>query len=175
MADQIENNEIEDIPPEESPSGVTNKKRLIKAIIILAVVLVLIPAVYFPAMYMVDYLKNKQGVEELKETVQKDPKAFGQIYMIKDLTVNTAGSRGRRFAVVEISLEIAGSKTFEEVKNREPEIRDALINYLRNYSDIEMSSLTFQKESKKDLVQLINERLYTGVIDSVYYNKLLIQ
>jgi flagellar FliL protein len=100
---------------------------------------------------------------------------MGIIYEIRDVTVNTYASQGRRFVVVEMALETHESAVIDELKNREPQIRDLLIKYLRSYTAEQILDLNFQEYSREKLMDLINQRLSSGKVDSLYYTMLVVQ
>ncbi|MDP8237476.1 MAG: flagellar basal body-associated FliL family protein [Candidatus Hatepunaea meridiana] len=100
---------------------------------------------------------------------------MGIVYVFKDLTVNTLGSNGRRFVIVEYVIESRSKKTIDEVKSREPRLRDVFIKYLRRHTANQLLDLEFQEKSKSELIELVNTQLSTGNVDSLYYTKLIIQ
>ena len=118
---------------------------------------------------------TKASKDKKKKTPVKKVGEVGEIFRISEITVNTYASRGRRFVVVDYAVESADKAVIDEIKRREPQIRDMLINYLRKYSADEMLELGFQEKSRHELMKLINSRLNTGQIDSLYYMALVIQ
>jgi flagellar basal body-associated protein FliL len=118
----------------------------------------------------------KKELTTAPKPVKKKPKAQpGIIYPIADLTVNTYGSLGRRFLVAEYALETSDKEVIDELKNREPQIRDMLIKYLRNFSAEDILNMNFQENSRKELIKLINSCLTSGTLDSLYYTTLVVQ
>ncbi len=143
----------------------------------------LIPTLSFGAYYLTktyllpryqEFKAEKESVEESSRNV-KNKKQMGMIYTIKDLTVNTFASRGLRFILMEFAVETHEEQVIEEIKMREPQIRDLTISYLRKYSSEQILDLSFQETSRTDLIELINRRLNTGKIDSLYYLTLVLQ
>jgi flagellar basal body-associated protein FliL len=118
----------------------------------------------------------KKELTTATKPVKKKPKAQpGIIYTISDLTVNTYGSLGRRFLVAEYALETSDKEVVDELKNREPQVRDMLIKYLRNFSAEDILNMNFQEDSRKELIKLINSCLTSGTLDSLYYTTLVVQ
>lgn len=113
--------------------------------------------------------------QEKKEESKNEKKLMGPVYVIKDITVNTLGSTGRRFMMAEFALESKNSEVIKEVETREPQFRDMIIKYLRQFNEDEILDLNFQESSRIDLTNLVNERLVAGKIDSLYYVTLVIQ
>jgi flagellar basal body-associated protein FliL len=100
---------------------------------------------------------------------------IGFVHVIKDLTVNTRESKGRRFVVAEYAIEAKEKSVINEVKSREPQLRDEFIKYLRNRTVDQILDAGFQEDSKSDLMTIVNKRLNSGKIDSLYYTKLIVQ
>jgi flagellar basal body-associated protein FliL len=117
-------------------------------------------------------IKKAQQKKEM-EIVEK--KIMGPVFVIKDITVNTLGSTGRRFIMAEFALETKNPEVMKEVEVREPQFRDMIIKYMRQYNEDEILDINFQESSRTDLTNLVNERLTKGKIDSLYYVTLVVQ
>ncbi|MBN4081305.1 flagellar basal body-associated FliL family protein [Caldithrix abyssi] len=118
--------------------------------------------------------KVAKQLEESEAEKNKMPE-MGFVYYFTDFTVNPLGSNGRRFVVVEYAVESKDKKVIDEIKKREPQLRDEFITYLKQHTVDHILSMSFQEKSKSELIQTINNHLNTGVIDSLYYTKLIIQ
>jgi flagellar basal body-associated protein FliL len=77
--------------------------------------------------------------------------------------------------VAELAIESSKESIIKEIENREPQIRDVLIAYFRSHTAQEISDISFQEKSRSEIIQIVNDRLNSGVIDSVYYVKLILQ
>jgi len=124
--------------------------------------------------YKIEKELLKKNNEE-KKLKKKPNREMGQIFEIKDLTVNTFGSGGRRFVVAEFAVETHSKETYKELGVRAPQIRDMIISYLRHYTADQILSLSFQENSRSELTKNINALLHSGPIDSLYYSTLVIQ
>ncbi|RKY62144.1 MAG: hypothetical protein DRP96_01005 [Candidatus Neomarinimicrobiota bacterium] len=124
--------------------------------------------------YKIEKELLKKNNEE-KKLKKKPNREMGQIFEIKDLTVNTFGSGGRRFVVAEFAVETHSKETYNELGVRAPQIRDMIISYLRHYTADQILSLSFQENSRSELTKNINALLHSGPIDSLYYSTLVIQ
>ena len=63
------------------------------------------------------------------------------LYRIENLIVNPAGSNGQRFLMASVVLEFQDAKLEEEARNREVELRDAVISTLESQSLEALSQL----------------------------------
>jgi len=122
-----------------------------------------------------DSSRNKS--QNKKEKTQDDvsTEKIGKIYEIDNLTVNTHGSGGLRFAVFKIALETQSSNVISELEQKDPILRDWLIDYYRKKSVGQLLDPQFQDSSKTVIKNSLNNRLSKGRVDSVYYLKLVIQ
>ena len=113
---------------------------------------------------------KKEGKKEKKKY-----RGMGEIIKVADITVNTNKSDGLRFVLVELAIEVHDKKVSQEIKDREPQIRDMFINYFRSKTALEIARLDFQEKSKQELMQKLNNLLTEGKVDSIYYTKLILQ
>ncbi len=111
--------------------------------------------------------KKGKGIQEKEE--------IGFIHNITGIVVNAKDSQGRRFIVAEYAVETSEKQVVEELKNRDPQIRNEIITFLRGHTIEQVLANPFQEISKTYLKNAINSRLNSGEIDSVYYTQLIIQ
>jgi len=120
------------------------------------------------------YQINKQIKEKILAGENKIPE-MGLVYVIDDLTINILGSSGYRIIAAELTLESKEKDVIKEIEAREPQLRDMFIEYFRSRKADEISNISFQEESRSELIKIVNEHLNSGVIDSLYYVRLILQ
>jgi len=120
-------------------------------------------------------LKRQVAKIESEKSKENGIKEVGLIYNLKDLTVNTMGSTGYRFVIVEVAIETNSKKIIQELEKREPQLRDVFIKYFRSQTAVDISAPSFQEESRKNLMLIVNNRLSNGKVDSLYFVKLILQ
>jgi len=173
---------------EKKPKAARKARKHLGIALRLTIIITLVTAVVTAAFVLTQYIllpvyhnfkTRKEIKQEIKpaenKKVKKKNKEIGQVYEIKDLTVNTFGSDGRRYVVIEIALETINSAVIEELKSRDPQIRDLLIKYLRACSAEQILDINFQEYSRIEITRLINQRLFSGQIDSLYFTMLVVQ
>lgn len=185
MADKKENEEGKSRKEEVKKSDNKNKENSksnsskLKWILSTLVFVVIIVGAFSLTKYVLLPISRKyQMKRQIKEKAQAEDKkipGMGLVYLIDDLAVNTLGSNGYRIVVAELILESKEKAVIEEIEKREPQFRDVFIKYFRSHTDKEISNLSFQEKSRSDLIKIANERLNSGVIDSLYYVKLILQ
>jgi len=151
---------------------------LAKAIILVIIMIIVAGNAFFIAKKVLfpkyQEYKIAQPVESVEETESKIPE-MGQIMTIGNLTVNTLDPGGRRYVIAEVALEVSDQELIDELVQREPQIRDEFIRYLRRQSTQNIIDPGFQERSRQDLTKMLNEHLNSGPVDSLYYVKLLLQ
>lgn len=163
-----------------------NTAKLVRVVVAISLVVLLITGAFILTRYVLlptyqNYKIRKELNKQIapkNETPSKPKKKkteMGIVYEIKDVTVNTFGSDGRRFAVLEIALETHEPNVINELKSRDPQIRDLLIKYLRTRTAEQMLDIDFQESSRRELTEQINQRLSTGKVDSLYFTMLVVQ
>lgn len=185
MADKKENEEEikekEIVKNDEKSDGTVRKKNPIKLKLISPVivfVIILLGAFGLTKYALLPLSRKYQINKQIKEKVlaeeDKIPE-MGLVYVIDDLTVNTLSSSGYRIVVAELTLESKEKDVIKEIEAREPQFRDMFIEYFRSHTANEISNVSFQEESRSELIKIVNEHLNSGVIDSLYYVKLILQ
>lgn len=158
---------------QESEETTDNKKKGGKLKLILIPVIILIQAV---AAYYIVFnilLKHPNHVEEPKR--KKENLEVGIFYEINDIVVNTSGSGGRRYFVIEIGLETRKQEVVDEATSKEIWIRDAILTLLTNKTTAELMDASARKMLKREVLGLINKKLVEGQFNNIYFKKYIIQ
>ncbi len=118
--------------------------------------------------------KENRKKEQVEEASAKQ-KEMGKIYEMEEIRVNTYKSGGRRFALIQLSLETHNDDVLEELEKRNPQIRNLLIKYFRAKTVADLTHPSFTDSSASVLVDEINSLLNQGKISNLFYQDLLIQ
>jgi flagellar FliL protein len=101
--------------------------------------------------------------------------AAGDIYLIKEIIVNPAGTGGTRFLSASIGFELESDKVGELFSEREAIVRDALITILSSQSIPELSDFK-RRERLRKLIQLrVQKLLHSDEIAAVYFTEFVLQ
>lgn len=152
-----------------------------KMLLIVAVVLTQLVAAYF----LVGFFFNQGGAASQAQvaagkSVSRGKKAggdsnFDNVFIVKDLIVNPAGTNGLRFLLTTIGLEVTSKETEQECEKRNVEIHDAIINILTSKTLPELDDVNSRKTLKEEIRKEINSDLTTGEVINVYFSKFIIQ
>ena len=166
-------------PPktDASPEDKGKKKKLI--IIIGAVVLVLLIGVGAGA-----YLFLKKAPPEKKET---DPGQhvpvpelnhaadIGPMVDIAEFIVNIISADGNHYVKTALTLELTTPAAKEEINQRMPQIRDAILLLIGNKTIEELQDLEGKKELKAEIMSKINGFVQSGKIKSIFFTEFVVQ
>jgi flagellar FliL protein len=165
---------------EASPPPKVSKKKKFLLIILGAVALVLV-VVVGGVIYLVihkpaanqPYLPQGEAGQGMDENDQKPP-----IYEKLDtFTVNLADQQS--YLQVEMDLKVADSETQEKIKERMPDVRDALLRLLSSKSAEELSTPegkeALAKEVQKAINRIIGARRASEGVKGVLFTAFIIQ
>ncbi len=155
----------------EETSDVKEKSMGLKAklIIIPAILIIQAVAAYFLVFNILIANPEKKQPEKKKET------QVGQFFEITDFVINPAGSRGRRFLVLELNLETHDAKLMEEAESKRVWLRDAILLHLVKKTSDELLDFTKRDCLKVEILEVINSKLSKGTFDELYFNKYIMQ
>lgn len=158
---------------QESEETTDNQKKggKLKFILIPIIILVQVVAAYYIVFNIL--LKHPNHVEEPKR--KKENLEVGLFYEINDIVVNTSGSGGRRYIVIEVGLETAEQKVVDEATSKEIWIRDAILTLLISKTSEELMDISARKMLKKEIMGIINRKLAEGQFKNIYFKKYIIQ
>ncbi len=152
-----------------------------KLLMIVAVVLTQLVAAYF----LVGFFFNQGGSDpQAKAAPASDVKTgkgsssdsnFDNVFIVKDLIVNPAGTNGLRFLLTTIGLEVSSKATEQECEKRNVQIHDAIINILTSKTLPELDDVNARESLKVEIKKAINQDLTTGEVLNVYFSKFIIQ
>ncbi|MBI4666563.1 MAG: flagellar basal body-associated FliL family protein [Nitrospinae bacterium] len=158
---------------EAAPEG-KSKKGLF---IIIAVVLVLLLAGGGGAAYF--FLAGKKAEEggegkEGKGEAGKEQGSIGEVVELPPFIVNLAGEESRYLKVVLV-IQVSSVAVKDEVTNRAPQIKDAIITVLSSKEPSEILTVEGKYELKLELVKRINQTLTTGVAKELFFVEFVVQ
>ena len=173
MNEQVEREEQE--PQEEQPKG---RKKLLPLLLPPLIIIEALVSHYI----ITNFLVPPPQAEVVKAKPKKKPPKKEErssdvgMYVIKDLIVNPAGTRGTRFFLVSLGLEYSPSGAEDKLKEQEPRIRDRLITILAEKTLAQLSDITYREKLRKEINQAVQEVLGEDAeVLHVYFVKYVLQ
>jgi flagellar FliL protein len=112
---------------------------------------------------------------EAEETPEEEVITIGPIYKMETLIVNLADQGGKRYLRITMELELSAPEVMEEINNRMPQLRDAILMVLpsKQYSDI--GSTEGKIALRDELIAKINGILKKGTVTNIYFTEFVVQ
>jgi flagellar FliL protein len=101
--------------------------------------------------------------------------APGAIAELDPFIVNLADSPEIRYLKVSIKLEVDGSETVEEIKNRTPQIRDSVLVLLTSKDSASIRTPQGKSQLRDEVTQRVNGILPRRAVKSAYFTDFVIQ
>ena len=160
-----------------SPEDKGKKKKLL--IIIGAVVLVLLigggAGAYF-------FLKKPHPEKKEIDPGQHVPVPelnhaadIGPMVDIAEFIVNIISADGNHYVKTALTLELTNPAAKEEINQRMPQIRDAILLLIGNKTIEELQDLEGKKELKAEIMSKINGFTQSGKVKSIFFTEFVVQ
>jgi flagellar FliL protein len=151
------------------------KKSPVKMIVILLVILGLLGGGGYFA-YM-KYIQPGQSPEAVGagETVEEELTNLGIMFSLDPFIVNLAGSQGKRFLKVTVSLELSAPEVHAEVKENIQKIMDSILVLLSSKNFEDVYSVQGKFKLKDEITARVNRFLVLGHIKEAYFTEFIIQ
>ena len=119
--------------------------------------------------------KSANG-EEAKEaaSLEKDVN-LGMMFPLDPFVVNLAGSEGKRFLKVTISLELSTPEVHLELKENIQKITDSILVLLSSKAFEDVYSVQGKFKLKDEITTRVNRFLVVGHVKDAYFTEFIIQ
>jgi flagellar FliL protein len=97
------------------------------------------------------------------------------IYVVKDIIVNPAGTNGTRFLLTTVGFEVSTTEARKELEAKDVQLRDALNTILTSKDLISLARVDQRETLRKEIAQKVGAMLQSGTLANVYFSKFIIQ
>lgn len=115
----------------------------------------------------------KDDESEKPEETGNDIKEYN--FKIDHFVVNPYSSNGRRFMTMDIAFVTNKKEVEKELKMKEPQIRDEIINLMSRKTIAELTNVVSKKKIKNEIIKILDRILTKGKIKEVYFTKYVLQ
>jgi flagellar protein FliL len=115
-------------------------------------------------------VKGEEGAIQEEESVN-----LGVMFPLDPLIVNLAGSEGKRFLKVTISLELSTPEVHAELKENIQKVTDSILVLLSSKSFEDVYSVRGKFKLKDEVVTRVNRFLVVGHVKDAYFTEFIIQ
>jgi flagellar protein FliL len=99
----------------------------------------------------------------------------GPMIDIEPFIVNILDPNGTRYLKAAITLEVQNDKKGEAVKQRMPQVRDAILLLMGNKTFNELSDLQGKLQLRSELLDRLNEILGKNSVRKIYFTDFVVQ
>lgn len=116
--------------------------------------------------------KGKEGNSSQKT---KADSGLGPTIKLDNFVVNIADGERTRYLKAGITLEAMDKQTKKEIKERKPQIRDAILFLSSNKNFRELRDLQGKKQLQADIQHKINSILQEGKVRRIFFTEFVVQ
>lgn len=158
---------------EAAPAG---KPPIVKIILIVVGLAVLGGGGYF----VYENFIKEQPAEEAPDAAvegegEEEPVDLGVMFPMDPFIVNLAGSGGKRFLKVTISLELSAPEVHVEIKENIQKITDSILVLLSSKTFEDVYSVQGKFKLKDEVTTRVNRFLVLGHVKDAYFTEFIIQ
>uniref|UniRef100_A0A832LVU2 Flagellar protein FliL n=1 Tax=Caldimicrobium thiodismutans TaxID=1653476 RepID=A0A832LVU2_9BACT len=158
----------EEIKEEKGKGG--GKKKLFILIVLAFLVITIAGA----GVFLFLGKKGEEGVE--KEKSKKAKKSEATVFIDFDpIIVNLLDPTGRRYLQVRLSLEVVDKKAEEEIKKKEPKIKDSILGILSGKTVDEVIVPDAKERIKGEILKKIKEDIGEDLVLNVYITQFIVE
>ena len=118
--------------------------------------------------------KPAEGEEAKEEEVEEDLNV-GVMFALDPFVVNLAGSEGKRFLKVTISLELSTPEVHVEIKENIHKVTDSILVLLSSKAFEDVYSIQGKFKLKDEITTRVNRFLVVGHVKDAYFTEFIIQ
>lgn len=114
-------------------------------------------------------LSGERGGDSFGET------GTGNMVELDSFIVNILDEKGSRYLKAAITLDVDNEDTVQEITDRMPQIKDAILLLVGNKAYTDLADLQGKLQLRVELISRLNEILKTGRVRKVYFTDFVVQ
>ena len=139
------------------------------------VALLLVAGTILATVFLTSYLlSGTTPLEILRETASPSVIPPPQ-HDLGQFTVNLSGTGRSSFMRTNIVVEVNDRRVLSEVRDREIQLRDRVINIIRNYGPAQLADASGYVALREELLNAMDREMLRGRITRVYFTEFVIQ
>jgi len=146
-----------------------------KLIIIIVVTLVVLVGIGAGAFLLMGGVKEKVSLDQQQTEPGKQGKSVGPMVNIDTFIVNILDDEQSRFLKAAITIEADNDRVVQEINERMPQIKDAILLLIGNKTFSELNDLQGKLQLRAELINRINSILLKGKIKRIYFTDFVVQ
>ena len=170
--------EEKEAPVEEASEEVeeTKKGSLKKLIVIGGIVLILGGGGFAGwKFFLAEKFGFGQSEDQQSEEVVEESTVPGLIHKMEPFIVNLLDQGGKRYLKAQFSIEVESEEIKQELHNRTPQLRDAILLLLASKSFLQIGVPEGKIQLRTELIERINSVLKTSAVRTLYFTEFVVQ
>ncbi len=163
---------VEDILEEK---GSQSKKLMLIIIIISVVFMGIMGAGFYVLWNKVAPPDPEVQLDQDQTDKDKEDNKIRPVHSMSTFVVNLADRGGSRFLRTTLDLELTDEATVEEVKQRLPQIRNAVLMILPSKTSKEIKTTEGKTTMRDEIMEQLNSFLKSGSVTNIYFTEFVIQ
>jgi len=124
---------------------------------------------------VIAYLIVANYYSEVYKFINMITREDGLYYSIENLIINPADSRGERYLIASITIEMDNSQALTQIETQNAEVVDKINTLLSQRTVSQLNSISDRVEIKKEISMVINELLNQKSVRNLYFTKFVMQ
>ncbi len=117
----------------------------------------------------------ENSAAKAEDESQKAESVTQNIFLIKDIIINPAGTNGTRFLLTTVGIEVSTPEAQQELEKKEVQVRDLLNSILTSKGLNELVSIEQRELLRVEISKQVGGLLKSGKLRNVYFSKFIIQ
>ncbi len=163
---------VEDILEEK---GSQSKKLMLIIIIISVVFMGIMGAGFYVLWNKVVPPDTEVQLDPEQSEEDKEDNTIRPVHSLTTFVVNLADRGGSRFLRTTLDLELTDEATVEEVKQRLPQIRNAVLMILPSKTSKGVKTTEGKTALRDEIMEKLNSFLKNGSVTNIYFTEFVIQ
>jgi flagellar FliL protein len=158
---------------EEEKTEKKSKNKLMFILVPLALLLLVAVGV---AAYLLGARTAGQAPAVTEQTEEeKTGTAIGPMVDVNDFIINILDKNETRYLKAALTLEVENAETLQEVTERMPQVRDAILLLIGNKTFAELSDLQGKLQLRAEIIVRLNRMLTKGKVKGIYFTEFVVQ
>lgn len=137
--------------------------------------ILLIVSVGAAAYFLGDLSESKPSEAAMSENKATQIEPLGPLLKMEDFVVNIMHKDATRFLKIGITLEAKDIESSERIKNRMPQITDAVLLLVGNKQFDQIKDLQGKLQLKADLLSQINSLIGIDEVNDIFFTDFVVQ
>jgi len=153
----------------------SQSKKLMFIIIIISVVFMGIMGAGFYVLWNKVAPPDPEVQLDPEQIEEEETNKIRPVHSLTTFVVNLADRGGSRFLRTTLDLELTDESTVEEVKQRLPQIRNAVLMILPSKTSKEIRTTEGKTAMRDEIMEQLNSFLKSGSVTNIYFTEFVIQ